>query len=71
MVKLPALRAHRERMALSQRDLAALAKITQTTVWRIERGKDAMPSTARKLARVLKVKPADLMGPDGGEGQQA
>ena len=61
-MRLGRLLEHRERAALSQRELAQAAGVTPMTVWRIEQGKDARPTTARKLARALKVKPADLMG---------
>ena len=63
MVKLLALRALRERAALSQRELAQRAGTTQTTISRLEQGYDARPTTTRRLARALRVQPADLMGP--------
>jgi DNA-binding XRE family transcriptional regulator len=56
------LRALRRRAALSQRDLAKLAGVAHTTIVRLEAGDpNIRPSTVRKLAGALKVKPADLM----------
>ena len=66
MAKLTRLRAIRERAALTQRELAEQAGITPVQVSRIERGEaEPYPSTVRKLAAVLKVKPAELMEPIG------
>jgi transcriptional regulator with XRE-family HTH domain len=60
------LRFLRERKALSQRDLARTAGVTQATLSRIESGgADARPSTARKLAVALGVPPSELMDEDG------
>ncbi len=62
VVKLPRLRAVRERRALSQRELAELAGVSRVTVIRIESGlDDPYPSTVRKLANALGVEPSDLM----------
>ena len=64
MVSLPQLRTIRERRALSQRELSALAGVSRMTIVRLEAGgEDPFPSTVRKLARALEVDPADLMGP--------
>ena len=63
MPALPRLRELRLREALSQRDLAELAGVAHTTVVRLEAGDpNANPSTVRKLAAALKVKPRELMG---------
>jgi transcriptional regulator with XRE-family HTH domain len=63
MPALPRLRELRLREALSQRDLAELAGVAHTTVVRLEAGdRNANPSTVRKLAAALKVKPRELMG---------
>ncbi len=59
---LPRLRLIRERSALSQRDLATKASVSKTTVLLAEAASDVRPSTARKLAEALGVKPAELMG---------
>jgi predicted transcriptional regulator len=65
VVKLVRLRPLRQRAALSQRDLANDAGVAETTIRRIEHGTlDPRPSTIRKLARALAVKPAELMGPE-------
>ena len=60
-VHVPRLREHRLRRALSQHELAELSKVSRTTIIKIEAGRDAWPQTVRKLARALRVKPADLM----------
>ncbi len=66
MVKLPRLRAVRERKALSQRELAALAGMTHTQISRIETGlSEPYPSTIRKLAKALGLEPSDLMTEEG------
>lgn len=59
-VQLPRLREHRLRRALSQRELAELSNVSRVTVMKIEGGRPAWPSTVRKLARALRVKPEDL-----------
>jgi transcriptional regulator with XRE-family HTH domain len=64
MAKLTQLAAVRTRRALSQRDLAALAGCGPATIARLETGAtEARPSTVRKLAAALRVKPATLMTP--------
>ena len=55
------IRRLRELKALSQRDLAALAGLSVTTVNRVEIGlRRPIPSTVRKLAQALGVSPEDL-----------
>ena len=50
------LRAWRERKALSQRDLARVAGISQFSISKIETGQqEPRPSTIRKLAEALGV----------------
>lgn len=62
VVKLTRLRLVRERQALSQKELAAKAGVSPVTISRVENGvDDPQPSTIRKLAKALGVKPADLM----------
>jgi transcriptional regulator with XRE-family HTH domain len=61
MRRLPRLREWRERAALSQTELASMIGSTQTTISRIERGYPARPTTTRRLATALRVRPADLM----------
>ena len=46
---------------LSQRRLAELAGLSNTSVWKIERGGGANPATLKKLADVLGVLPVDLL----------
>ena len=56
------LRRLRELRALSQRELAALAKLSVTTVNRIETmQRRPMPRTVRKLAEALDVTPEELL----------
>ena len=45
---------------LSQRALAQRAGLSQTSIWKIERGGGANPATLKKLADVLGVRPMDL-----------
>ena len=55
------VRRLRERRALSQRELAARAKLSVTTINRIESGQHKpMPRTVRKLAEALGVTPEEL-----------
>jgi transcriptional regulator with XRE-family HTH domain len=55
------LKTIRKNKALSQRDLAKLADVSPTTINRIEQGLiEANPSTRRKLANALGVKPEDI-----------
>ncbi len=62
MVKLTRLKSHRERQALTQAELAKKAGISRVTVARVEAClDDPYPSTVRKLADALGVKPAALM----------
>lgn len=70
MPGLKRLRTLRLRRALSQRDLAARAGVSQVTIVRLERGEaEPRPSTVRKLAAALGVDPAELVGePDTATG---
>jgi DNA-binding XRE family transcriptional regulator len=56
--KLQELRINR---GLSQRRLADLAGVSNTSVWKIEQGGGANPATLKKLADVLGVLPTDLL----------
>ena len=56
--KLQVLRINR---GLSQRRLAELAGVSNTSVWKIEQGGGANPATLKKLADVLGVLPTDLL----------
>jgi len=59
---VPRLRDVRLKRALSQEELARLAKVSRTTIIKLEGGRDAWPKTVRKLAKALKVDPAELQG---------
>jgi transcriptional regulator with XRE-family HTH domain len=61
MVTVEKLRAMRERKGFTQAELAKAAGLSETTVVRIEQGKDAYPSTLRKLAKALAVAPESLV----------
>jgi transcriptional regulator with XRE-family HTH domain len=56
--RLQELRINR---GLSQRQLAELAGIANTSLGKIERGGGAHPATLKKLANVLGVLPTDLL----------
>jgi transcriptional regulator with XRE-family HTH domain len=61
--QLPALATHRRRRGLTQRELGELAGVAHTTVQQLESmSRGAYPRTLRKLATVLGVEPADLVG---------
>jgi transcriptional regulator with XRE-family HTH domain len=59
--QVPSLKVWREYRALTQREIAQRAGVGSATVARLELGEAAYPSTIRKLARGLKVKPEDLL----------
>ena len=59
------VRRLRIRLAIRQDELARMAKITPTTLSRIERNEsEPHVSTIRRLAKALDVTPADLIGDD-------
>lgn len=60
-VDVDKLKRLREEKVLSQRDLARMAGLTHTTVWRLEHGHEARPGTIRKVAGVLGIEPRDLL----------
>jgi DNA-binding XRE family transcriptional regulator len=62
-MKLSRLKEHRARRGLTQMELAKLSDVGRATIAAIERGKRKRvhPSTAAKLAKVLKVKPEELI----------
>ncbi len=62
---LTRLRELRLRAALTQAELADRAGVSRTTVIRLEQGDpNVLPTTHRKLARALHVKPTDLWEPE-------
>lgn len=63
-VRVPRLRALRLEEALSQEELAWHAKVARNTIARAEAGGEVRPSTARKLARALRVHPRELQRED-------
>ena len=58
MDKLVELRVNQ---GLTQRELARQAGISNTSLWKIERGGGATPPTLKKLADVLGVKASELV----------
>jgi transcriptional regulator with XRE-family HTH domain len=62
MVQIPRLREWREARALTQVELARLAEVSSRSVAGYEAGAGARPPTVRKLADVLNVEIADLVG---------
>jgi len=59
--RLERLQELRIRAALTQAELAERAGLSRTTIVRLEQGDpNVLPSTLRKLARALKVKPVEL-----------
>jgi DNA-binding XRE family transcriptional regulator len=64
------LRQVRERLFVTQAELAARTGVTEATISRIENGQHAPRiSTVRKLAEGLGVKPEDLVEWNGDEGK--
>ena len=58
---LPTLRELRERAVITQAELAKLAGVTAATISDLETGKrKPRPSTVRKLAKALKVRPVEI-----------
>lgn len=57
------LRRLREQNALSRKDLAEIAGVDESTIYRLENGRSrkAMPKTVRQLARALGVEPRVLL----------
>ena len=55
------LKELRDEKAFSQQDLARLAQVDETTIIDLEKGRRApRPSTRRKLAKALRVKPKEI-----------
>jgi len=60
-VDVDKLQELRINQGLSQRRLAELAGVSNTSVWKIEQGGGANPATLKKLADILGVRPVDLL----------
>jgi len=61
-IPLPALRPARQRLGLTQRQLASRASLGQHTICKLETlQRGAYPQTLQKLAMALGVSPADLV----------
>jgi transcriptional regulator with XRE-family HTH domain len=60
-VNVDRLQELRINQGLSQRRLAELAEVSNTSVWKIEQGGGANPATLKKLADVLGVRPVELL----------
>ncbi len=61
-IHLPGLRPARQRLGLTQRQLAARARTGQQTICKLETlRRGAYPRTLQKLAAALGVSPADLV----------
>ena len=62
-IPLPGLKSARQRLGLTQRQLASQAGMGQGTVYKLETlRRGAYPKTLQKLAATLGVPPADLVG---------
>jgi transcriptional regulator with XRE-family HTH domain len=61
LVAVPGLRYWRRQFAISQLDLAVLARVSMSTVQRLEAGQAAQPSIINRLACALEITPAQLM----------
>jgi transcriptional regulator with XRE-family HTH domain len=60
-VDVDRLQELRINQGFSQRRLAELAGVSNTSVWKIEQGGGANPATLKKLADVLGVPPVELL----------
>ncbi len=60
-VDVDKLQELRINQGFSQRRLAELAGVSNTSVWKIEQGGGANPATLKKLADVLRVPPVELL----------
>lgn len=61
-MQAPGLRAARQRALLTQAELAVAAKVSRATVARLEAGEVGRFVTIRRLAKALRVEPAELVG---------
>ncbi len=61
-MQTPGLRSARQRAMLTQAELALAAKVSRATVARMEAGEVARFVTIRRLAKALRIEPAELTG---------
>lgn len=61
LVATPSLRYWRTQLAVPQRELAELARVSIHTIQRLEAGGEARLSTVRRLAVALEITPTTLM----------
>jgi len=61
-MQTPGLRLARQRAMLTQAELALAAKVSRATVARMEAGEVARFVTIRRIAKALRIEPAELMG---------
>ncbi len=61
-MQTPGLRPARHRALLTQEELAVAAKVCRATVARMEAGEAARFVTIRRLAKALRIEPAELIG---------
>jgi transcriptional regulator with XRE-family HTH domain len=57
---VPRLQEWRLKRAFTQEELYKRSKVSRTTIIKLEAGRNAWPSTVLKLAKALKVDPAEL-----------
>jgi transcriptional regulator with XRE-family HTH domain len=69
VVKIPNLKALRQRALLTQRELAEKSGVTMVTIARAETGHDVQFSTVKKLGEALGVNPRELLA--GEESREA
>ena len=60
---LPRLRFHRDQQGYSQAELAKLARLSKATVLKAEAGREVRGSSARALAKALRVPLEQLRQP--------
>lgn len=71
MQPLPRLKEYREKRMLTQAELAKLSGVGHSTIARLETTNlRAYPSTARKLAQALKVRPEELASASDAESRE-
>jgi transcriptional regulator with XRE-family HTH domain len=66
-VPLPRLREVRMRAPMTQNELATESGVSRPTIARAEAGLPIRPTIVRRLARVLGVRPQELMAPEEDE----